>query len=193
MTVYDYIAGAVMWANLPVPIYWLVLHTRVQFWRRRILAAYATAVVTAWGSVSLLGWKLAPQLLEAAALPLGRKLAGAGLVLVDAWVLAQVERQLGGHRLVGQAELAGRGEIKTDGYYALVRHPRYAAMMLSTLGACLIAAGPLLWGIAAGWACAVLLMIRMEERELRARFGEAYANYCRRVPALLPRLRRGAP
>jgi protein-S-isoprenylcysteine O-methyltransferase Ste14 len=193
MTVYDYIAGAVLWANLPVPIYWLVLHTRVEFWRRRIRAAYATAIVTAWGSVSLLGWKLAPRLLEAGTLPWGRKLAGSALVLVDALVLVQVERQLGAHRLIGHAELAGRGEIKTDGFYARVRHPRYAAMMLSTLGACLIAAGPALWAIAAGWACAVLLMIRMEERELLARFGEPYADYCRRVPALLPGLGRGAP
>ena len=189
MTFFDWIAGAVLWANLPVPIFWLVLHTRVEFWRRRVGAAYAVAMITAWGSASVLGWMFARHLLEAATVPRGQKLAGVFLVLLDVWVLLNVERQLGVDRLAGRAELASGGEIKTDGYYARVRHPRYAAMMVSTVGACLIAAGPLLWTIAGAWAGVVLLMIRAEERELLARFGPAYAEYRRRVPALVPRWR----
>jgi protein-S-isoprenylcysteine O-methyltransferase Ste14 len=31
-----------------------------------------------------------------------------------------------------------------------------------------------------------------EERRLRVEFGEAYADYQRRVPRMIPRLRRGA-
>jgi protein-S-isoprenylcysteine O-methyltransferase Ste14 len=35
-----------------------------------------------------------------------------------------------------------------------------------------------------------LLVVYVEERELRDRFGEAYTDYCRRVPRWFPRLRR---
>jgi protein-S-isoprenylcysteine O-methyltransferase Ste14 len=34
------------------------------------------------------------------------------------------------------------------------------------------------------------VMIRMEERELEARFGSAYRDYRQRVPAILPRIPR---
>ena len=187
MTFYDWIAGVVLWANLPVPVYWLVLHTRVEFWRRRLRAAYAVAIIAGWGSSSVFFWWFGRRVLQAAAVSPGRKFAGVALVLVDVWVLFNVERQLGTHHLIGHAELTGGGQIKMDGYYARVRHPRYAAMILSTLGACLIAAGPLLWALAAVWVGVVLLMIRVEERELVARFGPAYAEYRRRVPAILPR------
>jgi protein-S-isoprenylcysteine O-methyltransferase Ste14 len=38
----------------------------------------------------------------------------------------------------------------------------------------------------------VRIIIWMEEKELRARFGEEYEDYCARVPRLIPRLHMGA-
>jgi protein-S-isoprenylcysteine O-methyltransferase Ste14 len=58
--------------------------------------------------------------------------------------------------------------------------------MLSVLGACLIAGALLLWVAAAVWWLLALVAISLEERELRARFGTAYAAYSRRVPRFLP-------
>lgn len=188
MTIFDWIAGCVLWANMPVPVYWLVLHTGVRFWRRHVRAGYVVAVVTGWGVASVLAWLYGGRLLNAAAVPSPVIWMGAALIMFDVWVLAQVERQLGTHHLVGQAELTSSGEIKRDGIYARVRHPRYAAMMISTLGACLMAARPAMWCVAAVWAACVALMIRLEERELVARFGAAYEEYRRRVPAIIPRL-----
>jgi len=188
MSVADWIAGCVLWANLPVPVYWLVLHSGVAFWRRHVRAGYATAVVAGWGSASVLAWMYGRRLLDAAAVPVVVKWAGAALIAFDILVLAQVERQMGGHRLVGQAELTDSGEMKRDGIYGRVRHPRYAAMLVSTLGACLMAARPVMWCVAAAWAAVVAMMIRVEERELVARFGAAYEEYRRRVPAVWPRI-----
>jgi len=187
MTIADWIAGSVLLANLPVPVYWLVLHSAVGFWRRHVRAGYAVAIVTGWGSGSALAWLYGSRLLNAAAVPAPMKWAGAALIAFDVWVILQVERHLGAHRMVGQAELTGGGEMKLDGIYARVRHPRYAAMLISTLGACLMAARPLMWCIAAVWAAVVGLMVRAEERELVARFGAAYEEYRQRVPALVPR------
>jgi protein-S-isoprenylcysteine O-methyltransferase Ste14 len=89
-------------------------------------------------------------------------------------------------RLVGQAELTGAGEIFTGGLYRHVRHPRYAGMFCAVVGAALIAGTPCLWAILAAWWVLALIAIRLEERELATRFGPAYVEYRRRVPAFLP-------
>ena len=188
MTIADWIAGCVLWANLPVPVYWLVVHPGVAYWRRHVRAGYAAAILAGWGSGSVLAWIYGSRLLNAAAVPPVAKWAGAALIAFDVWVIAQVERQLGVRRLIGHAELAGSGEMKMDGIYGRVRHPRYAAMLISTLGACLVAARPVMWCIAAVWAVVVGMMVRVEERELVARFGAAYEEYRRHVPAILPRM-----
>ena len=184
----DWIAGAVLWANLPVPVFWLVMHAGVSYWRKHARAGYATAIVAGWGSATVGAWLYAGRMLDAASAPAAGRWVGVALIAFDAWVIVQVEKQLGVARMVGQAELRAGGEMKLDGIYARVRHPRYAAMLISTLGACLMAARPAMWCAAAVWAVVVGLMVREEERELVARFGDAYEEYRRRVPAVIPRL-----
>ncbi len=112
----------------------------------------------------------------------------AGLVLIgaDGYLLFRAERELGGTRLVGHAELQAGGELASEGLYARMRHPRYTGMMSGVLGACLLAATPLLWGVAVLWWLVAFTSVLLEERELRARFGPAYEEYCRRVPRFLP-------
>ena len=72
------------------------------------------------------------------------------------------------------------------GLYAYVRHPRYTGMFCAVAGAALLAGTKTLWIILGVWCLAALLVIRLEERELEARFGAAYSEYRRRVPAFLP-------
>jgi protein-S-isoprenylcysteine O-methyltransferase Ste14 len=59
-------------------------------------------------------------------------------------------------------------------------------MFLAVLGACFVARTRLLWGVALVWWLLALAVVRLEERELRARFGETYMAYARRVPRFLP-------
>jgi protein-S-isoprenylcysteine O-methyltransferase Ste14 len=182
-------AVVILMAEMPVPIYWLVMHGGIGFWRRRDRGRlpYWVAVIAAWG---LGGWLLyhfvRPQLFVATARPWWAVAAGAALMLADVAIFSIAESELGGRRLVGQAELAAKGEMAVGGLYAHVRHPRYLGMMLGVLGVCLLAGSPLLWILAAAWWIAALAIIRIEERELRQRFGPAYAAYAERVPMLLP-------
>ncbi len=80
--------------------------------------------------------------------------------------------------------------LAVRGPYAVIRHPLYLGSFL--LGAGLAMAGgrwfflPLFVGFFL-WAYG--RTIRTEERQLAARFGEAYQAYRSRVPAFLPRLR----
>lgn len=111
---------------------------------------------------------------------------GLGLIVFEFWIFWQVKRDLGGARLVGATELSGGGELTAVGIYAHIRHPRYTASFLALLGACLLAATRTLWFVAAIWTLAMRVAIAMEERELRARFGATYEDYCHRVQRFLP-------
>jgi protein-S-isoprenylcysteine O-methyltransferase Ste14 len=188
MKILHWFAWLVLTVELPVPVYWLIFHGAIRFWRGRGRAAYWVAVGCAWG---VGGWTLyhfRAQLWTVTDRPPWAILAGAVLIGADIAILVIVETQLGGRRLVGQAELAGDGELFVGGLYARVRHPRYLGMILGVLGVCLLAASQLLWMVAALWWIAALVIIWLEERELRARFGAAYIAYAQRVPALLPLL-----
>ena len=186
MRALHWLAGLVLIVELPVPIYWLIFHGGIRFWRGRGRTAYWVAVGCAWGAGGWMLYHFRAQLFTGADRPLWAILAGVILIGADIAILSTVEMQLGGRRLVGQAELAGNGELAVRGLYARVRHPRYLGMMLGVLGVCLVAGSRPLWIVAALWWIAALAIIRLEERELRSRFGAAYAAYAKRVPALLP-------
>ena len=81
---------------------------------------------------------------------------------------------------------AARGELVTQGPYALVRHPQYAGLMLAIIGALVqwptfitLLMAPVL--VATYWRLA-----RREERELEAIFGDRYREYRKRVPGFMP-------
>ena len=180
------VAGFFLFIELPIPIYWLILHPFNSFWRNHVRAAFWIAGLTAWTVGGVLLWIFRPLLLAAARSSWVAIAAGLALIGVEVYLLIRVERELGGKRLVGHAELTGTGEMFTSGLYAYVRHPRYTGMFCATVGAALIAGTPRLWAILAVWWVLALVVIRLEERELAARFGPACATYQKRVPAFLP-------
>jgi protein-S-isoprenylcysteine O-methyltransferase Ste14 len=186
MTLLRLCAALMLFFQLPIPIFWLILHPQMNFWRRHMRAGYWTAGLTAWGGAGIFIAALHRQLLAPEGAPFWALAAGLVLILVDVYIVRRVSRDLGRARLIGLTEMKGGGELATSGIYSRVRHPRYAGMILSMLGVCLLGWRPLLWAIAAGWLLLALTAILMEERELRARFGETYVEYCSSVPRFLP-------
>jgi len=180
------VAGFVLFFELPIPIYWLILHPLNSFWRSRVRAAFWIAGLTAWtcGGVAL--WIFRRSLLANVRHSWYAIAAGFALIAVEAYLLTRVERELGSRRLVGHAELTGTGEMFSGGLYAHVRHPRYAGMFCAVLGAAMLAGTPALWIVLVCWCPFALIVIRMEEMELAARFGPNYEVYRQRVPAFLP-------
>lgn len=182
----DWFAALLLFFQLPVPLYWLVLHPATSFWRRHQRAAFWTAGLSAWAIVAVFLIVFHARLLTSERAPRWAIIVGLALVVLDACVFFRVDREMGRARLVGQAELRGSGEMNTTGLYAHVRHPRYAGLLASVLGVCLFAGTLLLWVVAAVWWVLLLIAICLEERELRRRFGAAYEEYARRVPRFLP-------
>jgi len=185
-------AGFVLFFEMPIPIYWLIVHPFHSFWRSRVRAAFWFAGLTAWicGGVAL--WSFRRLLLAATRASWFAIAAGFALIAVEGYLFVRVERELGSRRLVGHAELTGTGEMFSGGLYARVRHPRYAGMFCAVLGAALLAGAPLLWIVLLFWYPFALIVIRLEEKELAARFGTGYEEYRKRVPAFLP-IRMRAP
>jgi len=114
------------------------------------------------------------------------------VVLVVALMCLSIALAVGAVRVLGhQWALAARiveaHRLITTGPFALVRHPIYAG-----LGGMLIASGLVVspwWGLAAAvgvYAVGTAVRMRAEERLLLETFGEEYASYRARVPAVVP-------
>jgi protein-S-isoprenylcysteine O-methyltransferase Ste14 len=180
------VAGFVLFFELPIPIYWLILHPFNSFWRSRIRTAFWFAGLSAWTCGGMLLWVSRHSLLAASRPSWLAIVPGFALISLEGYLLVRVERELGSRRLVGHAELTGKGEMFSGGLYAHVRHPRYAGMFAALLGAALLAGAPLLWIVLSLWCPFAVFVIRLEEVELTARFGSGYEEYRKRVPAFFP-------
>ena len=152
-------------------------------------------VVPVLSAFAALLWRVRGPLLGA---DLGTNwgLVAIALVLfgVMAWLEIQYWRHLSFATLVGVPELSPpderKGRLLQEGIYRVVRHPRYLSQAIGVIGNGLIInhAGMYILILALFLAGYVLMVL--EERELVDRFGEAYREYQRKVPRLIPRLRR---
>lgn len=192
MTVAGWLAAIILFLNLPIPIYWYVVHPLVSFWRRHKKAAYITGLLCSWPPVTAGMIAFRRELFRSDWPSAGATAAGLTLIIFEGWIFWRVRCDLGGARLVGKTELTGAGQIAHQGIYARMRHPRYTGSFLAILGACFLAAKCAMWITAGVWSLMILVAIALEERELRARFGTAYEEYRRKVPRFFPALNKPA-
>jgi protein-S-isoprenylcysteine O-methyltransferase Ste14 len=186
VTFLGWIAAIVLFLQLPIPLYWLVMHPQVSYWRHHQKAGYTTGVLLSWLPVTVLLVIFHCELIRASRPTAWEMIAGLALIILEVWIFWRVHRDLGGKRLVGQTELSGGGEVVHRGLYSHMRHPRYMGSLLAILGACILAGTRAMWSVAAAWLLLAGIAIVLEERELRDRFGAAYEEYCRSVPRFVP-------
>lgn len=185
------VALLVVMVGPTILVYWLAIHRWIRLWRRLGAAATLGAVwsfmlVSAAGLFRARGWLLSVDF------GTHRFLAIAGLIClgIAGWLGWELRRNFGFRVLLGLPELAPSrypARLIAEGVHARVRHPRYVQLFVALAGWSLLANYAASYAVCALWIPGVWVMARLEERELRERFGPAYEEYCRRVPAFVPR------
>jgi protein-S-isoprenylcysteine O-methyltransferase Ste14 len=186
VTLPAWLAAIVLFLQLPIPLYWFVVHPQVKFWRQHPRAVYVVGLAASWLPVTIALVAFRRRLFRSEWPSAAMFVLGLALIVFEAWIFWRVHHDLGTSRLVGKTEISGVGEIERGGIYGRIRHPRYAASFLAILGACFLAGTCATWMSAAAWLVLMLVVISLEEREMRARFGAAYTEYCDKVPRFLP-------
>jgi protein-S-isoprenylcysteine O-methyltransferase Ste14 len=185
------VVAMLLWLSMPIAIgLWLAIHPFARAWRRigpawtyTILAGPALGV--AWivwhARHALVGRDLGtqPALLMLAVVALG----------AAALVFRTRRRHLTQRILSGIPELSkdDPGRLLTEGIYARTRNPRYLEVLSFVLAYAAFANHVGTWVLWALCFPTLHLVVLLEERELRDRFGAEYDEYCRRVPRYIPR------
>jgi protein-S-isoprenylcysteine O-methyltransferase Ste14 len=119
---------------------------------------------------------------------------GLGLVLIGLSLFVSSLRRFAGDGKGTLAPWDPPRHLVIRGPYRYVRNPMISGVVFVLFGEALM----LLSGPHFQWALIFLLINFIyiplfEEQQLKARFGEAYIEYCRHVPRLVPRLRPWTP
>lgn len=81
--------------------------------------------------------------------------------------------------------------FSTPMLYSAIRHPIYTGVLMASWAAPTMGVGRLVFALA--MTAYIVKAYRWEERDLVAHLGDAYKNYQRRVPALVPSMRKAPP
>jgi len=95
---------------------------------------------------------------------------------------------------VGIPELTGgpKGVLLTEGIYGRIRHPRYVESVLWVLGYALFTNYLALYLVFLFTLPVMHIIVLLEEKELKQRFGRDYEEYCRRIPRYIPKITWGS-
>lgn len=178
----------------PLFLYWLLIHPFVNFWRGKGIGPAYTMIlsVIVAGMIGLfslrhflLGIDYGTSYLLAA--------LGVALLITSGSLRLKLQKHLDIRTLLGVPEIAPDRfprALITEGIYARIRHPRYVQLLIALAGYALIANYLAAYLAVALWVPGACVIVLLEEKELRAHFGDTYDDYCRRVPRFLPKLRR---
>jgi protein-S-isoprenylcysteine O-methyltransferase Ste14 len=178
----------VVWVP-PAITAWYLIHPFARFWRRLGTVASFFVIYSLLISAAVLLWHFSPALI-------GSDLGFQPLLLVPAvpaaviggYVAKRRRKHLNQRILVGTPEIsrADPGTLLTEGIYAQTRNPRYLEFLLFCFVYVAFANYSGAWILYLLTFPAIHLVVLLEERELRDRFGAEYEAYCRRVPRYLP-------
>lgn len=189
----DVLAMLVCSVYCTIPLFWLVVHPFIERWRTHGRRAYAQIlpIWTVFIAATFLalwpfrfarfyanGWNWVPAVCT---------------FLIGFSIYSEAFKSFRREQVSGLAELEPerhRQELVTTGIRAHVRHPIYLGHLCEVVGWCLGTGLVALYALAGFALVTGFFMIRIEDRELEARFGEAYRDYRATVPAVIPRLRR---
>ena len=194
-TVY-YIALITVVCVPPAIFLWFLIHPLASFWRRLGAVATYLVVIPILVSIGAVLYYFRGPLLSIHFEPrLSLVVIAVFLLAVGIYLGLLRVRHLTISMLIGIPEISKEGQpgkLLTEGIYGHVRNPRYLEIGFGLAGIALIVNYLAVYIVFIAYIPVIYLVVQLEERELRKRFGEAYERYCQDVPRFIPRLRRRA-
>ncbi|MDH3402149.1 MAG: hypothetical protein OES32_00440 [Acidobacteriota bacterium] len=186
-----YYLALLLWISMPPALlFWVVVHPLARFWRRLGPRWTFLAMLPLLAALGYAFWSWREPAL-AARYPFRWPLSVLGLALYGLAVVIELRcrKHLTLRILVGVPELreSDPGRLLTEGIYAHTRNPRYLDLMIGVAGFSLVINFPAVYWLAIATVVGLWIVVLLEERELRERFGSPYEEYCRRVPRFVPR------
>jgi len=175
----------------PLFLFWLLIHPCVNFWRGQGVGPAYTLILSVIFA-AMVGLFSARHFLLSIDYGTSYLLAalGVALLVIAASLRFKLHKHLDLRTLLGFPEIAPERfprRLITEGIYARIRHPRYVQLLIALAGYALIANYLAAYLAVVLWVPAIFVIVLLEEKELRAHFGDAYDDYCRRVPRFLPK------
>jgi len=173
----------------PLLMFWIVVHPLINFWRKLGLRLTYTILITAMAAAAAILFLLRKSLLATdygTSLPL--LIAGTLCLGVSIYLRLQIRKKFSFAQIAGVPEIDPQGhpgELLTTGIYSHIRHPRYVQVMLGLAAGSLMANHLGSYVATALWLPGLWVIISLEEKELCQRFGAAYEEYRRKVPAFI--------
>jgi protein-S-isoprenylcysteine O-methyltransferase Ste14 len=177
---------------LPVPVYMTWIHAGHGMWKRIGPASYVVHLALYAGMLAAIiraheiwRWHAWPW-------PAWISIAGVIPIAIAAYLAYETYRTIPVRTLLTfrQIRPAGERRLIRTGVLGKVRHPRYVMYAFLAAGNFCVTGYPLVLASVAVTVLFLAITIHLEERELRAHFGEEFQEYRRSVPAFFPRVPR---
>jgi len=175
-----------------IPLFWLVVHPFAPKWREHQGKIYPMLGFIWLVLMASVGYATAQYRHDRLYATPWSWLPAALLLLAGFTLYRRLTRsdRMSRNTIMGRPELRpieNEQKLITTGLHGIIRHPIYVAHWLILTG----------WTIGCGtsamftmWIFAMIfgsIMVRAEEKELEARFGEPYREYKNTVPMLIPK------
>jgi protein-S-isoprenylcysteine O-methyltransferase Ste14 len=171
----------------PVAVgWWYVTHPFVDSWRKLGRPFFYTILtITAFASMFAIYQVREPLLAVEYGTNRWFWILTALFYGTSVYVEIRCRKHLKANILVGAPELdpSGHGgKLITEGIYGIIRHPRYVAVWLGTVAVAFFTNYLAMYVMVVLLIPALYLVVVMEEKELRQRFGDDYDRYREQVP-----------
>ena len=183
--------GMVIFMIIVLPVvasFWFVIHGAISIWKKRpAWQAYTVALLVILATLAV----IIPNLGTIAGSDLGNNYAlmivGAVIYLSSFRLSSVVRGHLNFRTFAGIPEIGNEDSALIEtGPFKIIRHPRYLMVVISTIGWTVVTNYSGAYITAAVFFVCLFVIIKLEERELISRFGDAYRAYQKRVPMLIP-------
>lgn len=190
-----YIALTMVVVSPPMIGMWFIIHPFAKYWRRKG-PAITYIVVVIFIAIGMFVIFLFREPLMAVHFGVKIPLVViAGILFAFMLVIGvQLRRYLSIAAMLGLPEISkAGGKLLTEGIYSHIRHPRYVEVGLG------VAATALFCNYLIGYILFFLyipfiyIVVLIEEKELKERFGKEYEEYCRKVPRFIPKRKKIVP